>query len=83
LLFLLCPQLPVEKWYEIIGDKTVADAILDRLVYLETPVKLSTKYRSKLSTPFRAKGITLFQSLYLTLSDNYEKPFYEIMDCSV
>jgi DNA replication protein DnaC len=26
-------QMPVEQWYEIISDKTVADAILDRLVH--------------------------------------------------
>jgi len=26
-------QLPVAKWYEIIGDSTVADAILDRMVH--------------------------------------------------
>lgn len=26
-------QLPVNKWYEIIGDKTIADAILDRIIH--------------------------------------------------
>jgi DNA replication protein DnaC len=26
-------QVPVNGWYEIIGEKTVADAILDRLVH--------------------------------------------------
>lgn len=26
-------QLPVERWHEIIGDPTYADAILDRLVH--------------------------------------------------
>jgi DNA replication protein DnaC len=26
-------QLPVEHWHEIIGDPTIADAILDRLVH--------------------------------------------------
>ncbi len=26
-------QLPVEHWHEIIGNPTLADAILDRLVY--------------------------------------------------
>lgn len=25
-------QLPLEKWYDIITEKTVADAILDRLL---------------------------------------------------
>ena len=26
-------QLPVDKWHDIIGDPTLADAILDRLVH--------------------------------------------------
>ena len=26
-------QLPVSKWHEIIGEPTIADAILDRLVH--------------------------------------------------
>jgi DNA replication protein DnaC len=28
-------QLPVEHWHEIIGDPTIADAILDRLVHTQ------------------------------------------------
>ncbi len=30
---LVTSQLPVENWYELIGDQTLADAILDRLVH--------------------------------------------------
>lgn len=26
-------QLPVDRWYELIGNPTIADAILDRLVH--------------------------------------------------
>ncbi|MDN5289015.1 MAG: ATP-binding protein [Mucilaginibacter sp.] len=26
-------QLPVSKWFEVIGEKTIADAILDRIVH--------------------------------------------------
>ncbi|MDT3403597.1 DNA replication protein DnaC [Mucilaginibacter terrae] len=26
-------QLPVSKWHEVIGEKTIADAILDRIVH--------------------------------------------------
>jgi len=29
---IITSQLPVSKWYDVIGEKTVADAILDRLV---------------------------------------------------
>jgi len=30
---MICSQLPVEHWHEAIGDPTLADAILDRLVH--------------------------------------------------
>jgi len=30
---IITSQLPVNKWYDVIGEKTVADAILDRLVH--------------------------------------------------
>ncbi len=30
---IICSQLPVSKWYEMIEDSTIADAILDRLVH--------------------------------------------------
>ena len=30
---IIASQLPVEAWYEIIGEQTIADAILDRLVH--------------------------------------------------
>ena len=30
---IISSQLPVAKWYEIIGDSTVADAILDRMIH--------------------------------------------------
>lgn len=33
-------QLPVSKWYDIIGDKTMADAILDRIIHQSHRVEL-------------------------------------------
>jgi DNA replication protein DnaC len=30
---IITSQLPVQQWYDVIGEKTVADAILDRLVH--------------------------------------------------
>ena len=33
-------QLPVDRWHEIIGDPTYADAILDRLVHNAHRVEL-------------------------------------------
>jgi DNA replication protein DnaC len=30
---ILATQVPIERWHEMIGDPTCADAILDRLVH--------------------------------------------------
>ena len=30
---IISAQLPVKRWYDVIGDKTIADAILDRIVH--------------------------------------------------
>ena len=37
---LVTSQLPVEHWHEQIGDPTLADAILDRLVHRAHKIKL-------------------------------------------
>lgn len=37
---LIASQIPVEKWHEIIGDNTIADAILDRLVHTAHRIEL-------------------------------------------
>lgn len=37
---LIASQLPIEKWYDIIGEETVADAILDRLVHTSHRINL-------------------------------------------
>jgi len=48
---ILTSQVPVEKWYDLISDPTVADAILDRLVHnaYTIPMKGDSmrKYRSE------------------------------------
>lgn len=33
-------QIPVQKWYDVIGEKTIADAVLDRLVHNAHRVEL-------------------------------------------
>ena len=38
---IITSQLPVERWYDIIGEKTVADAIMDRLVYQSHRIELT------------------------------------------
>ncbi len=37
---IISSQLPVAKWYDIIGDSTVADAILDRMVHTSHRLEL-------------------------------------------
>ncbi|MDX1314969.1 MAG: IS21-like element helper ATPase IstB [Eudoraea sp.] len=37
---IITSQLPVGKWYEIIGEPTIADAILDRLVHSSHRIEL-------------------------------------------
>lgn len=34
-------QVPIKGWYEIIGEKTIADAILDRLIHQSHRIELS------------------------------------------
>ena len=37
---IIASQLPVGSWYEIIGEATIADAILDRLVHTSHRIEL-------------------------------------------
>lgn len=37
---IIASQLPTEKWYDIIGESTIADAILDRLVHTAHRIEL-------------------------------------------
>jgi DNA replication protein DnaC len=41
-------QLPVERWYEIIGDPTLADAILDRIIHSAYRIALAGDSMRKL-----------------------------------
>jgi DNA replication protein DnaC len=34
-------QIPVKTWYDVIGEKTIADAILDRLIHPSHRIELS------------------------------------------
>ena len=47
-------QLPIKGWYEIIGEKTIADAVLDRLIHQSHCIELRgesmRKKRSKIVT---------------------------------
>jgi DNA replication protein DnaC len=49
---IITSQLPVKSWYDVIGEPTIADAILDRLVHsshrieLEGEISLRKKYKN-------------------------------------
>ena len=44
-------QLPRERWHDYLGDPTVADAILDRLVHRAHPIALAGPSRRKEPPP--------------------------------
>ncbi len=37
---LITSQVPIKEWYDIIGEKTIADAVLDRIVHQAIRVEL-------------------------------------------
>jgi DNA replication protein DnaC len=37
---IICTQIPVKQWHELIGEGTIADALLDRLVYASHRIEL-------------------------------------------
>jgi len=51
---IIASQLPVSSWFDVIGEETIADAILDRLVHnahrLEMSGESMRKTRSLLTT---------------------------------
>ena len=38
---IITSQIPVQGWYDIIGEKTIADAILDRLIHQSHRIELT------------------------------------------
>ena len=49
-------QLPVSAWHEAIGDATLADAVLDRLVHNAHELKLKGESRRKAQAPVSPGG---------------------------
>jgi DNA replication protein DnaC len=50
---ILTSQLPVSRWHEQIGDPTIADGILDRLVHNAHRIEMRGESMRKRSTPAR------------------------------
>ena len=44
---IIASQLPVASWYDVIGEATIADAILDRLVHTSHRIELKGKSQRK------------------------------------
>lgn len=47
---LITSQIPVKDWYDIIGEKTIADAVLDRLVHQSIRIELHGESIRKLQS---------------------------------
>lgn len=45
---IITSQLPISKWYEMIGEKTIADAILDRLIHQAHRIELKGESMRKM-----------------------------------
>lgn len=51
---IISSQLPVDNWYDAIGDPTAADAVLDRIVHSSHQIELTGESLRKI----KAKNIT-------------------------
>ncbi len=58
---LITAQLPVDKWHEMIGEPTIADAILDRIIHNAHRISLKGESMRKQKT-----------SIHLTENENQE-----------
>lgn len=56
---LVTSQLPIEQWHDYIGDPTMADAILDRLVHSAHKIRLAANESMRKHAPHRADKATL------------------------
>jgi len=48
---IITSQLPVKEWYDVIGEKTLSDAILDRLVHDAHRIELIGESLRRKQTP--------------------------------
>jgi len=55
---IISTQLPVEKWFEAIGDPTIADAVLDRLIHNAHKINLKGESMRKIRSPLTNKNKT-------------------------
>lgn len=55
---IITSQLPVNTWHDVIGEKTVADAILDRIIYDAHRLELQGESLRKKSKDSRERSTT-------------------------
>lgn len=54
---IITSQIPVKKWHEVIGDSTIADAIMDRLVHNSYRIELKGESMRKNKNEVKVKNI--------------------------
>ncbi|HFI4797916.1 ATP-binding protein [Elizabethkingia anophelis] len=64
---IIASQFPVDTWHEIIGEQTIADAILDRMVHNAFRVELKGEYLRRKKQPEKV------QNKHLQLQNNVEQ----------
>jgi DNA replication protein DnaC len=52
---IISTQIPMKNWFEAIGDPTIADAVLDRLIHNAHKIKLKGESMRKIRSPLTKK----------------------------
>jgi DNA replication protein DnaC len=58
---IITSQLPVKEWYDVIGEKTLADAILDRLVHDANRIELKGESLRRRQSTKNQKNLELIE----------------------
>ncbi len=53
---IISTQVPMKNWFEIIGDPTIADAVLDRLIHNAHKINLKGESMRKIRSPLTKKN---------------------------
>jgi DNA replication protein DnaC len=53
---IISTQIPIKKWFEAIGDPTIADAVLDRLIHNAHKINLKGESMRKIRSPLTKKN---------------------------
>jgi DNA replication protein DnaC len=56
---IITSQIPISKWYDVIGEQTIADAILDRIVHNAHRIEMKGESLRKKKRPAKSDEIEL------------------------